>query len=70
MYTYMSHPGHEFDLSAASLIWQSNNEYECQFVEASCIKSLTNCNIRSGEIKVSPAIVSLVTNIAVSHKIK
>ena len=63
-------PGHKFDTSAARLIWQSNNEYECQFVEASCIKSLTNCNISTGDIKVSPAIASLVASIVVSHRSK
>ena len=64
------HPDHNFDLSAASLIWRSNNEYECQFVEAACITSLTNCNISKGDVKLFPPIASLVSNIAVSHKSK
>ena len=64
------HPDHNFDLSAASVIWRSNNEYECQFVEAACIKSLTNCNISKGDVKLFPPVASLVSNIAVTHKSK
>ena len=57
-------------MSSASLVWQSNNLYETQFVEAACIKSLAHCNVRSGDIDVNPAISTLVSNIAISHRSK
>ena len=62
-----SHPGHKFDLTAARVIWRSNNEYECKFVESACIKSLSNCNIRSEEVYLSPPVASMVSNIVVKH---
>ena len=52
------------------MIWRSNNEYECQFVEAACINSLSNCNISKGDVKLFPPVASLVSNITVTHKSK
>ena len=48
-------PGHRHDPQSAKLVWTTSNKYECQVVEASCIKSFKNCNISKGEVKVSSA---------------
>ena len=48
-------PGHRHDPQSAKLVWTTSNKYECQVVEASCIKSFKNCNISEGEVKVSSA---------------
>ena len=48
-------PGHRHDPQSAKLVWTTSNRYECQVVEASCIKSFKNCNISEGEVKVSSA---------------
>ena len=62
-----SHPGHHFNLSAARLVWHTDNKYESQFIETTCINTLANCNRRSGDIAVNPAISSLVSRIVVSQ---
>ena len=54
-----SHPGHEFDFSAASLIWKTNSQIERQTVEAACIRALPNCNRGAPEIHVSPLLASV-----------
>ena len=59
-----SHPGHGFDPSSARLIWKTRSKYECQFVEASCIKKFSSCNVSPGEISVSAATASITTRLA------
>ena len=65
-----SHPSHKFAFSSASLVWQSNNTYETQFVEAALMKTRAHCNLHSGDIYVDPAISNLVSKIAIPHKPK
>ena len=48
-------PGHRHNPQSAKLIWTTNNKYECQVVDASCIKSFKIFNISQGEVKVSSA---------------
>ena len=63
-----SHPGHGFVPSSARLIWKTRSKYESQFVEASCIKKFSSCNVSPGEISVSAATASITTRLANLHK--
>ena len=55
-----SHPGHEPDFSAAKLIWKSTNVLESKYIESSCIKTLPNYNVQSGEVTVDPILASIM----------
>ena len=63
-----SHPGHGFEPASARLIWKTRDKYESQFVEASCIKKFSSCNVSAGEISVSAATASITTRLAKLHK--
>lgn len=56
-------PGHEDNPKSIKLIWTTNNKYECQLVEASCINIFKHCNVSKGEVKVTPATSAFMVKI-------
>ena len=64
-----SHPGHNFDMDAASLVWKTNDKLESKLVESTCIKILPSCNVATGEVFVGPTMASVISKVANLQKL-
>ena len=59
-----SHPGHDFNFDATSLVWKTNDKFESKLIESTCIRQLPSCNIACGEVYVGPTMASVISRVA------
>ena len=59
-----SHPGHDFDMDAASLVWKTNDKLESKLIESTCIRQLPCCNVATGEVFIGPTMASGISKVA------